>query len=304
MSISFIDKLNLPNKFDLPEYLTFGIEIEFENAKFSSVRSSLEELKTIGAINPNWQLKVELSLEVFEESSLGGEIVSPVLFDSEKAYEEIETICKMIIDMGGKITTRCGGHIHIGANVYKENLLYYGRLMRLWTIFEKEIVKFGFGEFDHARDTMEIYAYLPAPLFQHIDEFERGDFGKVDFDNFLKNFGFEKKLAISFYYLDKEQPINTIELRCPNGTLDYRVWKNNIYFFSKLILSCLDETKDWSLIEKMFQEEKTVSFEDYFYGTDSLDKAKFLANFIYGNELDIENFLLQYKKGSFKRLVR
>ena len=304
MDRCFIDKLNLPNKLNLPEDLTFGIEIEFENIKFSSVRTSLEELKRQGIIDSNWRLKAELSLDSYGDNSLGGEIVSPILVDSLKSYEEISIICKMLTDMNGRATTRCAGHIHIGANILEENLIYYSRLAKLWVVFENEIVKFGLGEFDYVRDTMASYAASATMFLRYVDDFEKGLFGDITFENFAKFFGMEKRLTISFYYLGKNKPINTIEIRCPNGTLDYRIWKNNINFFTKLVLACRDDNKDWNLIEKMFQEEKDIEYDDYSCEDNNLEKFRFLVDFIFDDELDIENFMLQYKNDSFKYLVR
>lgn len=296
----FINKLDLKDKLNLPDELTYGVEIEFEYAKYSSVKNVLEMLKEKNCVSEGWRLKSEPSLENGEYS---GELSSPIFNDRQESYIEIENICQVLRYMDGRNTRRCAGHIHIGANILENNVDYYVRLAKLWTVFEAEIIRFGLGEYETSRDTMSKYAESSAPLLRHVEKFELGLFGNYSFENFVKCFGFEKKMAISFFYLKEDKPFHTIEIRCPNGTLDPRIWKNNINFFTKLILACRDNTKDWKKIITMYHKIKNKCDSSAEISSD-IEKAKFLAEFVFDDEKDISNFMLQYKKDSSKYLVR
>lgn len=297
---SFINKIDLDSNLNLPEELTYGIEVEFEYAKYSAVRNVLEMLKFKKRISDGWKLKPEPSLEV---SAYSGEISSPILHDTEKSYEEIETICQILKYMDGRNTRRCAGHIHIGSNILEDNVDYYVRLTKIWTVFEPEIIRFSLGEYETIRDTMPKYASAAAPFLRHIDKFEVGLLGEYSYENFVKRFSIEKKMAISFFYLPEDKPFHTIEIRCPNGTLNPVIWKNNINFFTKLILSCRDNTKDWKKINRMYHQIKNDCGSDREM-LDDIEKAKLLAEFVFDDEQDIKNFMLQYRKDSPKYLVR
>lgn len=292
MESKFIKKLNLPETLDLPECATFGVEIEFEDAGLSSVKDKVDEILNDNAPCKDWILKCDLSC--------GGEVVSPVLKDRIESYKKIKTACEIIKSCGGNISSKCAGHIHIGSNLLKDDIIYYLRLARLWTIFENEIVRFGLGEDENIRETMAYYSASSANLLRHIELLEQQKFGKCDFENFVRCFGFEKKLALSFYYLNKDKVFHTLEVRCPNGTLNPDIWKNNINFFVKFLVSCTDDSKDWDLIEKMFQEEKGIEFDDYFDVFESIEKADILSSFVFDKKMDKENFMLQYRKDSDK----
>lgn len=301
---SFVNEIKLPKTLNLPSNATFGVEIEFENAALDAVEEKMNKAKNNNLLNDNWKLKQDDSLYCDRRfNGFGGEIVSPVLTDQINAYKQIRNACHIIESSNGTITNRCGGHIHIGSKLLGDNIDNYLRLARLWTVFEKEIIRFGLGEDDIPRDSMRLYASSTANVLKNIELLENGRFGKCDFNNFVKCYGFEKKLVLSFFYLNEDKRFHTLEIRCPNGTINSIIWKNNINFFVKFITACNDNKKDWNLIERMFQKEKNKKFNVYNVECD-IDKAYLLAKFVFDNELDIENFMLQYKKDSNKVLVK
>lgn len=304
MSSSFISDIKLPKVLDLPKNATFGVEIEFENAKLTDVEEKLKKAKDNNLLDINWKLKQDDSLHGINASKgFGGEVVSPVLKDQIEAYKQIRNACHIIESCDGIATSKCGGHIHIGSNLLEGDVKNYSRLARLWTVFENEIIRFGLGEDDIPRDSMAFYASSSARLLCHIELLESEKYGPYTFENFIRCFALEKKLAMSFFYLNPDKPFHTIEMRSPNGTINPIIWKNNINFFVKLLASCTDEKKDWNMIYRLFDEEKKIEYNDYFDEIESLDKAKMLAKFIFNNERDIDNFMLQYKKDSNKILV-
>lgn len=301
---SFIDEIRLPKILNLPKEATFGVEIEFENATLDDIEEKMNRAKNNNLLNGDWKLKQEDSLYSSRHfDGFGGEIISPILTDQIDVYKQIRNACHIIKSSNGVITNRCGGHIHIGSKLLDDNINNYLRLARLWTVFEKEIERFGFGEDDVPRDNMSFYASSTANLLKHIELLESGRFVKCNFNNFIRSYGIEKKLALSFFYLNEDKKFHTLEIRCPNGTINPIIWKNNINFFVKFFAACKDNKKDWNLIERMFQEEKNVTFDNCNSEND-IDKAYLLAKFIFNNEVDIDNFMLQYKKDSNKVLVK
>ena len=48
----------------------------------------------------------------------GGRSSSPLLYDEEPAWTQLKQVCAVVGDHGGTISTRCGGHVHIGTTGY------------------------------------------------------------------------------------------------------------------------------------------------------------------------------------------
>lgn len=299
MDTTFVKQLRLPKTLNLPKEVTFGVEIEFENAKLSTLEQKITLSKMNNLISNDWKLKQDDSLVENSKKGFGGELVSPVLNDQQEAYKQIRNACHIIETSDGKATDRCGGHIHIGSNLLEDDIKNYLRLARLWTVFENEIVRFGLGTDELPRESMAYYAQSSAKLLRHIELLEKQS-KNCNLDDFIRCYGFEKRVALSFFYLNKEKSFHTLEVRCPNGTIDPDIWKNNINFFTKFFLSCKDKRKDWNMIERMFQEKKNnMEIDEY-----NIDKARLLTDFVFNDEQDKNNFMLQYKKDRNKILVK
>lgn len=105
----------LSSSADEPNARGFGVEIEFSGADLDTVASALHEA---GLSDSNYSQPYHAegyeSWKVEDDCSVGGEVVSPVLYDNEESWRQIETACRLIRENGGEATTRGGGHVHIG----------------------------------------------------------------------------------------------------------------------------------------------------------------------------------------------
>lgn len=291
--MEFSNNLKIPKLLNLSNDITFGIEIEFEKVKLKDVESKLEKSKLQGLLSNGWILKQDDSLIKYKDSiGIGGELTSPILTDTIKSYKEIRNACHIIKSIGGISTTDCGGHIHIGSNILKDNPKYYIRLMKLWFLFEDEIARFSIGENLEKRINMDFYAKSNYEVFSNAYLYEN-----LNYLELLKYIIDDKKHGISFFYLDENKPFHTIEIRCPNGTVNENIWKNNINFFIKLLLSCSNNTKNWDEIDYLYKNANKIKKDKYNIDI-NVEKANYLKNFIFDNEFDKENFMLQYKKDS------
>ena len=72
-------KLKYRDKLDLLKFVTFGIEIEFEDANTESVKRRLY------LDFPEWKFDCDPSVTTLglNDESLGGEVISPILKDSD-----------------------------------------------------------------------------------------------------------------------------------------------------------------------------------------------------------------------------
>jgi len=97
---------------------TFGVEIEFDGADPSSVARALHEA---GLASTPYQQGYHSHREpgkwvVERDSTVTGELVSPVLRDTPETWAQLERVCQILRDHGARTTTRTGGHVHVGAD--------------------------------------------------------------------------------------------------------------------------------------------------------------------------------------------
>lgn len=102
--------------------ITFGIELEFVDGNSNAIARELYNLGICSSPtmqgyhsrrSPNkWVLESDGSVT---SGGRGGELISPVLTDTPETWRQIETICEVAKRHGARVSTRTGGHVHIGA---------------------------------------------------------------------------------------------------------------------------------------------------------------------------------------------
>ncbi|MGH7760008.1 MAG: amidoligase family protein, partial [Candidatus Dormibacteraceae bacterium] len=97
---------------------TFGIEIEFDGADPTTVARALH---AAGLSTSPTQRAYHAPRQPGEwvcerDSTVTGEIVSPVLRDTPETWEQLERVCQILRDSGARATARTGGHVHVGAD--------------------------------------------------------------------------------------------------------------------------------------------------------------------------------------------
>jgi hypothetical protein len=98
---------------------TFGIEIEFDGADPNVVARALYEAGL--AASPQQQSyhsqnRVPGKWVLEHDSTVAGEIVSPILKDTPETWEQLERVCSILRAHGARTTARTGGHVHVGAD--------------------------------------------------------------------------------------------------------------------------------------------------------------------------------------------
>lgn len=285
-------------KLCLDKNITFGTEIEFENARKESVRYALSQKRNL----EKWKLVDEVSVEYESEyGTCGGEVVSPILGDNKKSWHQLRAACHLIRQNIGLNLGKSASHIHIGTNILKHDITYVTNLVKLWTIYEHVIYRFSYGEDECERKTIRQYGSPLAPYFyEALLELNRNNPLKY-FSNFYEFFSafhnpYVTRSGLCFYNSDvnSKKEKNTIEVRCPNGTLNEKIWQNNINFFTKLMLYAANDNFDNEFIDeklKSFERRDLTDYREIYF-----DDAIELSNLIFNDEVDKLYFLKQYLK--------
>jgi hypothetical protein len=298
------DSLGLPSK------ITFGIEIEFVYAIRYKVRSDLFEKYLKKKLKGEWKLENDETVCDSDKiySNYGGEAISDILIDTKDTWQDIKLVCDTIKSNKGKSNDKCGAHVHVGSNIFEDNLKYYARFSKLWTVYEDIIVRFCYGEDERARSMLYYYAASNRDVFKYIDLFYKGDKSIRSFDEFVKAYSTSKNLMVSFKGMDKEWIVNkygnvknwdeyrTLEYRGGNGTLNPVVWQNYVNLYTKIMLCCLDDSKNWDYVDKLFYDN--IYNDNMLVVNDNMVDE--FCNFIFDNDLDKYNFLVQYYKSELE----
>lgn len=117
---------NVTNGVCAPGQKAFGIEIEFDLARGSSryalediaremYESGLSEYPEMQRWHYNARTATPYSHWSLErDSTVAGEIVSPILHDTPETWEQISKICEIVKRHGGVASVNAGQHVHMG----------------------------------------------------------------------------------------------------------------------------------------------------------------------------------------------
>lgn len=300
VTIPYRDSLNMKDN------ATFGVEIEAINAYIPDFSTRYDfirfiddylrekDIKEIDYENAPWIIKPERTF--LNEGLRGSEMVSPILHNTKKDYEDLKRICLLLKDKGARTGYCTGGHIHFGVNSFDNiNVSSILNLLELWAVFEDVIYLFSTGDYTNLRPMVYQNA---VPIRNDVMRVADGllDFKGLftdDMDELLDAFGtVDRGLRLENLKSNRtfNQNKDTIEVRCPNGTLEHTIWQNNISFFYHLLDYALSDRFDAELIEDMLKRVKpnkgTIKKQIENYMKLDVDKAILLGNLIFTDEKD------------------
>lgn len=274
---------------NLPEEVTFGMEIEYEGVFKYLIDKYIERNDII----KYWTSDKDRSLMI------GGEIISPKMHDTPQTWEQLQVVCKFLKRVNAVTTKNAGGHIHMGAHILGDSIDNWRNFLKLYIAYESVLFRFLYGDKISARKKLFKYA---RPIS---DELLR----TISCTNTAKTVSEIKYYipkgkyqAINFNYTDfyeiSEKNKNTIEFREPNATVEEIIWQNNVNALSKMMLSSKSSTFDIDFIDYKLSDERVSSSKDFFmYNEVCLKNALEFVDIIFDNNLDKVYFLRQYIKG-------
>lgn len=298
--------LQMRPSLNLTEEVTFGIEIEaLGNPKelyFDAINKNLnffnyaiidpslykDKIYTNKKLLKNWNIDKEI------DPSKSIEIISPILKDTPKTWRELIIACKLLQENNAKINETVGAHIHVGAHIMKD-INSWINLIKLWAFYEHIIFRFAYGENLNYRSYILEYA---MPIRKRIIE-NIGKMNEIKYVSSLLDLLDMKELQstgldlhrILHFCKNVLSMKNTIEVRCPNGTILPEIWQNNINFFIKFILYASSENFDSDCVDFYLK-----NYDINNYNKLDLINALKLSDMIFNNDLDKIYFLKQYYK--------
>ena len=232
--------------------ITFGVELECSHKLNTSYIA-------LGTLYNNWHFK--------EEGTVynGVEITSPILNYTNEDMKRLKCVCDFLNENGFKTTKDCGGHIHFGFD-YIESITHLQLLYYIYVNTE-EILSYMFNK---EGTILREGAIANAPF---INENILNLYGKYiqtyadnlkSFATLLGNAQKDRYASLNIknaFSLDK----NTIELRIPNGTLEFNELNLNIILFTRIMQKSKyfsHNTDDKKLLKELLFLSKDIPIED------------------------------------------
>ena len=121
----------------------------------------------------------------------------------------------------------------------------------------------------------------------------------MSFEYMINKLPYDRYNAINFQNVgnpSKFSTNNTIEFRCPNGTLEPVIWQNNVNLLVNILNYSKSNTYDDDTISKRREINGDKYYELEWYNQIYLVQALELCDMLFDNNLDKVYFLRQYLK--------
>lgn len=239
---------------DLRSKRRFGVELEMGHtvpkSRVSNIIKSFSDKPVVctgyklSSNNNYWHVKDDSTCGVFGKNGPKGVEVASYVGESLDDIDHISFVGRMLSMSGCKTNSNCGYHIH--AEVKDFDINNAGVLLARWLKIESWVESMippqrrnsrycrslcGLKTFDKSKlwkphDLFVLFA--PKNLATFENEERRVCLNLVNYVKYV-------------LFPEASNPRGTLELRCPEGTLDYNEIKNWLYFFLNFIECCKDE---------------------------------------------------------------
>lgn len=285
-SLEYRDTLNLGHN------VRFGIELEYEGVDKSLIEGYIKKQGI------NWKSTDDETL------SSGGEVVSPKLVDERKTWENLKSLCEYLKAKNADTSHNAGLHVHVGAHILGENIDAWRKFAKLYTIYERVLIRFGYGDKINARSTLFSYA-KPVGL-ELLEDIHILDENKSlsSIKEFYRQIYDIKRNAINLRSLEFLRAIvsmNTLEFRNFNSTTDKTVIQNDINASCHMLMAAASKDLDEDYLNYRLIKLKllgNLGEKEYFLECSQilLREAAELVDLIFDNTLDKMYFIKQYIK--------
>ena len=274
---------------NLPLFVSFGVEIEYEQLLKSNVDKYVDKYCC------NWVSKQDGSLR------LGGEINSPIMFDHPKYWDELKNICQFLKHYHADTLHRAGGHVHVGVQTLGDDYDAWITFVKILIAYEHVLYRFFYGDKVSARAGILKYASPMADdLYDGLGFYSiMNDYKDILIDLYA-HFGRNRSVNfgnVNYSHVGEFLSKNTIEFRVPNGTSNEVIWQNNINVATKMLLVSRYNDIDVEYLDYKINHDRVSSSKDFsLYHVVCLKNSLEFVDMIFDNYIDKVYFLRQYFK--------
>lgn len=156
----------------------FGVELEFDDGGDTDIRERIgRRLHEEGITSTPYQREYHAAAgdnwsgwSYEKDETVGGEIVSPILYDRPEDWETLRKVCDIIREEGGYASNATGGHVHVSSGMLGNSIAKHAELLN--TVNENEDLIYRLGTKPGAERHRTLYWCAPNPDVD--DSYERG----------------------------------------------------------------------------------------------------------------------------------
>ena len=290
--ISYVQSIILEYRatLDLPNFVTIGLELEYENL----AKKVVDEY--VGNNFKKWRSSTDGTVMSNEDMS-GGEIISPILYDNVITWFELEKICQFLQKNKATASECAGGHVHIGTNILDTDIENWLTFLKIYVVYEHVLFRFFYGDKLNGRSLIDKYA---PPIADDLSILIKDGHTTLLLRDLKEQF--RKYGAINFRTIkvNADGKINdgeTIEFRTPNGTIFQVIEQNNINTITKLLLAARNKQVDVDFLDyKLKNEFYGYKKYSHLYNEVCLKDALEFVDLVFNHNIDKVYFLRQYLK--------
>ena len=274
---------------DLPKNMTVGVEIEFMGVEFLELQDFIWGY----GIDYFDEFEIKPDLSLCLNNVYGSEITSPVLSDTKESWEKLQKVCAFIKMLGGKANKKCGGHVHIGANILGVDKKAWEIFEAVWAEVEPLMYMISNRKGERTRASIKRFGMMIGPDIrnQDWDTIELHD--ESDLPELADNVhsGIHDRYR-SMNLTNLANPNKTtIEFRISNGTVDYNIWRENVLLYGRLL-----QMAKLASLEYSIKEEKLEKFFEI--GLTEKEKLERFLDLIFDKEEEKQIFYKRWESRS------
>jgi len=233
----------------------FGVELEMGHSipksRVSNIIKNFSEKSVVctgyklSSNNNYWHVKDDSTCGIFGKNGPKGVEVASYVGSSLEDIDHISFVGRMLSLSGCRTNPNCGYHIHVEIKDFDVNNA--GILLGRWLKIEpwvESMVPFQRRNSKYCRSLCSLKDFDKSKLWKPHDLFVL--FAPKNLGTFENE---ERRVCLNLvnyvkYVLfpNSNSPRGTLELRYPEGTLDYNEIKNWLYFFLGFVESCKNES--------------------------------------------------------------
>ena len=281
---------------NLDESLKFGLDMHYQFQNIKIIEKIFKALNRYYSKNSKDKFEYSYNKNIYNQYLSNNHLIvnTPVFTDTPEFYEELKDCLDTLKEKGTTLNPNKGIHVHTNLSILENDNRHLLTLLKIITLYENIIFRFGFGESDRSNINLETYSKAVSPLvFKYIRSF---DITKPFEEHIheLQKILICKSYAINFHNKDKSVSNDTIEFRMFNGTFDLTTIQNYVNFVGNVMYQIVKNRVDLDVLD--------YSLDTYDIKKYSLDKysdfdpsgAVELSEVIFDKREDQARFLKQY----------
>ncbi|MBR3117022.1 MAG: amidoligase family protein [Bacilli bacterium] len=281
---------------DLNDSLNFGLDMHYQFQNIKDIEKIFKALNRYYSKNSKDKFEYSYNKNIYNQYLSNNHLIvnTPVFTDTPEFYEELKDCLDALKEKKVTLNPNKGVHVHTDLSILENDNRHLLTLLKIITLYENIIFRFGFGESEKSNINLETYSKAVSPLvFKYIQNY---DYTKSFEEHIqeLQKILICKSYAINFHNKDKSVSNDTIEFRMFNGTFDLSTIQNYVNFVGNMMYQIVKDHVDLDVLDYSMDIYDVNKYTLDRYGEFDPTGAVELSEIVFDKREDQVRFLKQY----------